>query len=112
MAVPVRRSDLHRLNWSSRNSHLNLLNCADLHHRFRRLLENQLLVDSAHLGGFLVGLPAARAVFFGGRERNVVLEMANARGIIGIDLERMLVALEVNFFALGENLVLAMGLVP
>src|SRR5579859_3488957 len=38
--------------------------------------------------------------------------MADAWGVVGINLEGMFVALEIDLFALGVNLVLAVGFVP
>src|SRR5207245_10089437 len=77
-----------------------------------RFLEYEFLVDGADFGLFLVGLFAARAIFFGGGERHVVLEVTNASGIVGVNDERVFEALEIDGFALGVDFVFAVILVP
>src|SRR5690349_7439829 len=59
---------------------------ADLHYRRLRLLQHQLFVDGADFGLFFVGLFAADTIFFGRGQRNIVLEVANARVVFGVDL--------------------------
>src|SRR5205807_2003899 len=57
-------------------------------------------------------LLAADAVFFGRGLRNVVLEVANAGSVFGVDHQGVFKAFEVNGFALGIDFVFAVGLVP
>ena len=66
-------------------------NRADLHDGRLGLLQHEFFVNRANLGRFLEGLLAANAVFFGRGQRNVVLEVANARGVIGVNAQRVLV---------------------
>ena len=106
------RGNLHRLYGDARNGGKNLLHRANLDHRFVGLLKHELFVNAADFGGFLMRLLAADAVFFGRGQRNIVLEFADARSIFGIDAERVFVALQVDFLALGEDVVLAVLLVP
>ena len=72
------------------------LNGADLDHRRLGLLQNQLFVDGANLGLLFESLLAAGVVFLGGGQGDVVLEMANAGGVIGVDLQGVLEALEID----------------
>src|SRR5216684_5559859 len=67
-----------------------VLDRADLDYRGLGLLEDQLFVDGADFGLFLVGLLAASAIFFRGGQWNVVLEVADTRRVFGVNLERML----------------------
>src|SRR5882757_1626321 len=87
-------------------------NRADLHDRRLGLLQNEFFVDGANPGLLLKSGLATDAVLFGGGQRNVVLQVANARGVIGINDQRVFVRAEVDVLALGVNLVLAMVLVP
>src|ERR1700753_2318136 len=57
-------------------------------------------------------LLAARAIFFGCGQWNVVLEMAHASGVVGVNAERVFKTLQVDVFSLGVNLMLAVVLVP
>src|SRR4029077_18296080 len=63
-------------------------------------------------GLFFVGLLAAGAIFFRGGQRDIVLEVADAGGVFGVNLQGMLVGVEIDFLALGVDFVLAVGLVP
>src|SRR5256885_10368192 len=85
---------------------------SDLDDRGLRLLEHQLFVNGAHFGLFLVGLFAAQAVFLGGSQRDIVLEVTDARSVFRVDFERVLVGIEIHLFALSVDLVFAVGLVP
>src|SRR5208283_4726463 len=85
---------------------------ADLHDGLLRLLQDELFVDGADFGLLFESLLAAEAVFFGGGHRDVVLDVANAGGVIGINHERVLVGAEVDGLAFGVDFVLAVGLVP
>src|SRR5690349_23984282 len=58
-----------------------ILHGADLHDGLLGLLQHQFFVDGANLSLFFVSLLAARAVFFGGGQGNVVFEMAHASGV-------------------------------
>src|SRR5262249_47397396 len=69
-------------------------------------------VDGANLGLFLVSLLAARAVLFNSDQRNIVLEMAHAGGVLGVNLERVFIRLEVDVLPLGVDLMLAVRAVP
>ena len=60
---------------------------ANLNYRRLGLLENEFFIDGADFGLFLEGLFAARAIFFRGRLRNVVLEVADASGVIGVNVQ-------------------------
>src|SRR5271156_1219577 len=112
ISVAVGACDLHGLHGSAGNRHLNLLNRANLYDGLGGLLQYELFVNPANLGSFLVGLATAGAIFLGRGKRNVVLEMPNAGRIVFVDAQRMLVAVEVNFLALGEDFVLAVLLLP
>ena len=85
---------------------------ADLNDRRLGLLENEFFVDGADFGLFLEGLLAARAIFFRGGLRNVVFEVADASGVIGVNLQRVFEALEIDALALGVDFVFAVVLVP
>src|SRR2546429_8546938 len=61
---------------------------------------------------FFVGLLAADAVFLGRRQRNVVLEMAHASSVLGVDLERVLIAIEVHLLPLGVDFMFAVSTIP
>jgi len=50
-----------------------------------RLFQNQFFVDGANLSLFFISLLAPGAIFFRRGQRYVVLEVANARGIIGVN---------------------------
>src|ERR1700730_1872084 len=76
-AIPVCRRNLDWFHGSAGNSHLDLLDRPDLHDRFRGLLQHQLFVDFADLGGLFKSLFAARAIFFGCGERNIVLQVTD-----------------------------------
>src|SRR5262252_1597440 len=117
----LRRGDgdrLARRSWQAgggeirRNGLGDILQRADLNSGLLGLLQHQLFVDGADLGLLFVSLLAARAIFFGGGQRNVVLEMAHASGILGVNLERVLVRREVDALALGVDFMLAVGAVP
>src|ERR1700730_12345321 len=112
MTVAIGAGNFDRLDGCARNCHLNLLDRANLNDRFGGLFQHQLFVNAPNLGSFLVGLATASAVFFSGGQRNVMYKVTNARCILCIDAQSVLVALEVNLFALGENLVLAVLFVP
>src|SRR6266446_7769288 len=60
---------------------------ADLDHRGLGLFQDQLFVDGADFGLFLVGLLATGAIFFRGGLRNVVFEVADTRGVCGVDVQ-------------------------
>src|SRR5579859_8034723 len=85
---------------------------ADLNYRRLRLLENELFIDCTNLGLFFEGLLAARAIFFRGGLRNVVFEVADTSGVIGVDLQRVFEALEIDTLAFGVDFVFAVVLVP
>src|SRR5882724_587140 len=76
-----RWSDVNRLIRVSevgRSGLLDVSECADLHHRRLRLFQNQFFVDGADFGLFFISLLAPCAIFFGGRQWHVVLEVAYA----------------------------------
>src|SRR5271166_1351348 len=75
------------------------------------LLQHQLLVELPRLLGFPSQLAPPLLLFRCGHW-NVVLALADADGVILVDLQRVLVASQVDVLALGVNLVLAVGLVP
>src|SRR5690349_14257340 len=117
LGVAVRRRELHRLRTvglgEARRCGLgNVRNAADLNHRRLRLLQHKFFVNGANFSLLFVSLLAAGALFFGGCQGNIMLEMADTRGVRGVNLQRMLVALQVHVLALGVDLVLAVGLVP
>src|ERR1700687_1888714 len=85
---------------------------ADLDYRRLGLLEYQLFVDGADLGLFFVGFLAARTIFFRGGLRNVVFEVADTRGVFGVDVQGVLVGVEIDLLALGVDLVFAVRLIP
>src|SRR6266849_1602442 len=85
---------------------------ADLDYRGLGLLQDQLFVDGADLGLFLVGLLATGTIFFRGGLRNVVFQVADTRGVFGVDFQGVFIGVEINLLALGVDLVLAVGLVP
>jgi len=68
-----------------------------------RLLQHQFFINRADLGLFLVSLLAASAIFFRRRHRNVVLEVAHARSVFGVNLQGMLKALQVDALALHRS---------
>src|SRR5258708_7127104 len=95
-----------------RNGFGDVGNRADLHDRRLGLLQNQFFVDGANTGLLLKSHLAADAVLFGSGQRNVVLQVPNARSVIGIDNERVFIGSEIDVLALGVNLVLPVILVP
>src|SRR5258708_33951822 len=117
MAVAIARGGgdgdrLARVGKVGRNRLGDVLHGADLHDSGLGLLEDELFVDGADLGLLFVGLFAARPLFFGGGQWNVMLEMANAGGVISVNFQGVLVALKVDTLTLRVNLMLAGGLVP
>src|SRR5882757_9254502 len=95
-----------------RNGFGDIRNRTDLDDRRLRLLQYQLFVDSTNTGLLLKSRLAADAVLFSSGQRNIVLQVANARSVIGVDDQRVFVGAEVDILALGVNLVLAVVLVP
>src|SRR6267143_1528131 len=95
-----------------RNGLGDVRNRADLHYRRLGLLQHELFVDGANTGLLLKSHLAADAVLFGSGQRNVVLQVANARSVIGIDNERVFIGSEIDVLALGVDLVLPVILVP
>src|SRR5579863_10074619 len=85
---------------------------ADLNYGRLGLLENEFFVDGADFGLFLESLLAARAIFFRGSLRNVVFEVADTGGVIGVNFQRVFEALEIDALALGVDFVFAVVLVP
>src|SRR5580704_7382356 len=85
---------------------------ADLNDCRLGLLEDEFFVDGANFGLFLEGLFAARAIFFRGGLRNVVFEVADASGVIGINFQRVFKALQIDALAFGVDFVFAVVLVP
>src|SRR3989454_2979298 len=85
----------------SRHSLGDVAYAANLHDRRLRLLEHQLFVNRANLGLLFVSLLAARALFFRRSHRDVVLQVAHARSVFGVNLQGMLKALEVDGLTLG-----------
>src|SRR5215469_2456691 len=113
VAVPGGRGDRDGLTGEvRRNGPSDVVERANLHNPRLRLFENQLFVDGANLGLLFEGLLAANAVFFGRGHRDVVLDVADASGIRSVDLQRMLVAAEVDVLALGVDFMFAVGAVP
>src|SRR3984893_6071768 len=115
MAIAVGRRDaygLARIGEVSRDGLGNVAYRADLDYGGLSLLQHQLFVDGADFGLFFVGLLAARAIFFRGGQRNVVFEVADTRGVFSVDLQGVLVGIEIDFLALGVDLMLAVRLVP
>src|SRR5271169_3870903 len=90
----------------------NVRDGADLNYRQLGLLENEFFVDGADFGLFLEGLLAACAIFFRGGLRNVVFEVADTSGVIGVDVQRVFKALKIDALALGVDFVFAVVLVP
>src|SRR5437867_4390424 len=84
---------------------------ADLHERRSGLLEHHLFIELARLLRFPRELPAL-LFFFGGSHRNVVVPLADAGGVLWIDVKRVLVGIQIDALALGVNLVLAVAAVP
>src|SRR5580700_1249664 len=112
VAIAIRRGDLHWLHRYAGNRAEDLLHRANLHDGLGGLLQHELFVNAANLGGLFERLLAANTVFFGRGHRNVVFQVANARGVFGINAERVLVALQIDLLAFGEDVVLAVFLVP
>src|SRR5271167_2300392 len=115
MAIAAGRGDCYRLACIGeirRRGFGDVRDRADLNDGRLGLFENELFVDGANLGLFLEGLLAARAIFFRGGLRDVVLEVANAGGVIGVDLQGVFKALEIDALALGVDFVFAVVLVP
>src|SRR4029077_18039621 len=84
----------------------------DLDDRGLRLFQDEFFVDGADFGLFFVSLFAARAIFFGGGETNVVLELTKASGVVGVNHQGVFEALEVDGLALGVDFMFAVVLVP
>ncbi len=115
VAVSNRRGNadrLARVREISRHRLGDIPDRADLHDRRLRLLQHQLFVNGPDLGLFLVSFLAASAVFFRRGHRNVVLKVAHARSVFGVNLQGMLKALQVDALALGVDLVLSVVLIP
>src|SRR5258706_6663775 len=115
VAVTTGRSDADRLvrvGEVCRNGLGDVGNRADLHDRRLGLLQNEFFVDGANTGLLLKSRLATDAVLFGGGQGNVVLQVANARSVIGIDNERVFIGSEIDVLALGVDLVLPVILVP
>src|SRR5271154_4568889 len=99
MAIAVSRGDCYGLacvgeiGWRSLGD---VRNRADLNDCRLGLFENQLFVNSANFGLFLEGLLAARTIFFRSRQRNVVFEVADASGVIGVNVQRVFEALKID----------------
>src|ERR1700723_3518271 len=74
MPVTVRRGDLDWLHRYAGNRAEDLLHRANLHDGLGGLLQHELFVNAADLSGLFERLLATDAVFFGRRNRNVVLE--------------------------------------
>ena len=89
VAIAIRRGDLHWLHRYAGNRAEDLLHRANLHDGLGGLLQHELFVNAANLGGLFERLLAANTVFFGRGHRNVVFQVANARGVISIDDERV-----------------------
>src|SRR5216684_3560714 len=99
VAISARRSDgywLARVREISRHRLRDVADRADLHDRRLRLLQHQLFINRPDLGLFLVSLLTASAVFFRRGHRNVVLEVAHASSVLGVNLQGVLEALEVD----------------
>src|SRR5437773_2479586 len=84
---------------------------ANLHERSSGLLEHNLLIELPCLLRFPRELPAL-LFFFRRGHRDVVLSLADAGGILWIDVKRVLVGIQIDALALGVNLVLAVAAVP
>src|SRR6266403_304759 len=115
IAISARRGDgyrLARVREISRHRLSDVADRADLHDRRLRLLQHQLFVNRANLGLFFISLLAASAVLFRRGHRNVVLQVAHASGVFGVNLQGMLKTLQVDGLAFGVNLVLPVVLVP
>src|SRR5579859_7531255 len=114
-AVAIGRGDPDRLigvGEVCRNGLGDVGNRANLHDRRLGLLQNQFFVDGADPSLLFESHLAADAVLLGSGQRNVVLQVANACRIIGINDQRVLVGAEVDALALGVNLVFPVVLVP
>src|SRR5258708_9030285 len=115
VAVSNRRGNadrLARVREISRHRLGDIPDRAALHDRRLRLRQHQLFVNGPDLGLFLVSFLAASAVFFRRGHRNVVLKVAHARSVFGVNLQGMLKALQVDALALGVDLVLSVVLIP
>src|SRR5437762_2868021 len=84
---------------------------ADLHECSSGLLEHHLFIELARLLRFPRELPAL-LFFFCGSHRNVVLSLADAGSILGIDVKRVVVSIQADALAFGVNLMLAVAPVP
>src|ERR1700720_624186 len=73
-----------------------VLNRADLDYGRLGLLQHQFFVNSADLGLFLKRLLPARPILFGRRQGDVMLEVAHASGIVGVNPQRVFEAFEVD----------------
>src|SRR5215469_8136067 len=93
---------------SRAGSRFDLLNRTDLHHAGLRLLQHHLFVYGANLGSLFERLAAAHLVFFGRGHRNIVLLGTNARCVLSIDDQRMLIIHEIDRPAFRVDLVLPM----
>src|ERR1700737_3755517 len=110
VAISARRSNRYRLariREIGRHRLSDVADRADLHDGRLGLLQHQLFVDRADLGLFFVSLLTPSAVFFRRGHRNVVLEVAHARSVFGINLQGMLEALQVAALAFGVNFLLS-----
>src|SRR5580700_3110214 len=85
---------------------------ADLNDGRLGLFEHQLFIDGADFGLFLESLFAAGAIFFRGGLRDVVFEVADAGGVIGVNLQGVFKALQIDALALRVDFVFAVVLVP
>src|SRR5262249_8136321 len=115
VTVAIGRSDIHRLigvGEVGRDGLGDVGERADLNDGRLGLLENELFVDGAHFGLFFEGLLTARAIFFGSGQGHIVLEVANASGVIGVNDQRVFEGFEIDVLALGVDFVFAVILVP
>src|SRR6266699_6039113 len=115
VAISARRADgdrLARVCEISRNRLCDVLHRANLNDLRLRLLQHQLLVNRADLGLLFVSLFAASALLFRRGQRNVMLELAHASSVFGVNLQGMSKALKVDVLAFGINFVLPVVLVP
>src|ERR1700719_802169 len=99
MAIPNRRSNRNRLarvREIGRHRLRDVADRANLHDRRLRLLQHQLFVDRANLGLLFVSFLTPSAVFFRRGHRNIVLQVAHASSVFGVNLQGMLEALQVD----------------
>ena len=102
VAITIRRSNGDRLASIGEIGGRRLGDVADrsnLHDGRLRLLQHQFFVNRADLGLLFVSLFAASALLFGRGQRNVMLQVANTRCVVSINLQRVLVALQVDVLA-------------